>query len=258
VSKNDAEKVGVGRSFALVVVAGLKVAIRSIEVESVQLLVGAIVDANGKLVLLISNFVVEPLTLGDLGEYTGSGLVASATLLNTDGELALGVIVEFHDWLGGDGVVDVNLAHDDLIVILVDDEISVEAVASIEGAPFAGVGLPQLCAAVLAVGSGNTLGLGRDLHGKSSILAIGEEIVKVLKAVASLEIGAGDGLGFPRASDRQLQLPVGEVKVSTRGAFGVECSNLREVDDVERRGQKASRENLNKTGSHVEVVVSEG
>lgn len=226
VSNNDAEKMGVGRSFALIVVTGLEVAIRSIEVESVQLLVGVIVDANGKLILLISNFVVEPLPLGDLGKDTSSGLATGAALLNTDGELALGVVVEFHDWLGGDGVVDVNLAHDDLIVILVDDEISVETVASIEGAPFAGVGLPQLGATVLTVGSRNTLGLGRDLHGKSSVLAIGEEIVKVLKAVASLKIGAGDGLGLPRASDRQLQLPVGEVKVSTWGAFGVECGNL--------------------------------
>lgn len=254
-SHDNAEKVGVGRSFALVVVASLEVAVRSVEVESVQLLVGAIIDADGKLVLLVTNFVMEPLTLGDLGENTGSGLAASAALLNTDSKLALGVIVKLHDRLGGDGVIDVDLTHDDLIVILVDDEISVEAVARIEGAPFAGVGLPQLGAAVLAVGSGNTLGLGRDLHGKSSILAIGEEIVKVLKAVASLKIGAGDGLGLARASDGKLQLPFGEVKVSTRGAFGVECGNLGEVDDVERRGQKASRENLNKTGSHVEVVI---
>lgn len=225
---------------ALVIVASLEVGGGAVEVKGRQSLERLAIDADRELALLVADLIGEALADGDVVDVEAL-LTAGTALLDAHLECSLGVVVELCHGLCGDGIVNVDLADASFAPVLCNLEIAKETVLVAFGAPFGGVALTQLRAAVLAVGSCDAARVGgtaSHLEDESSIAFVGVEILRVAIALASLKLTAGDGSRATGAANRKLELPLGEIKVASRSTVGVESSNLGSSKEYHEAGRR--------------------
>lgn len=231
-------KVHLGRAAPLVVVARLEVALGAVELVSVQLLKALAIDADGQHILLVANLVREAVSLGDVVDVHELLLaVVLGAQLHAHLEVTLRVVVELGDGLVRNAAVDVDLTDADVAVVLGNLEVAKEAVLVGVGVPALRLVLAQLAAAVQAVLGAHALRVGHVagyLEDERAVALVGVKVLGVAVAVAVIaELVGGDFIRVAGLSRGQLELPVGEIKVSARCAFRIERS--RDADGAEEQ-----------------------
>lgn len=111
----NVEEMYFGSSITLVVVSGLEVTVRTIEVECIEFLEPLAIDANAKDIFLISNFIGKPLAYWYIANLE-SVLVASSAAVDSHCKFAFGAVVKFANGFRGDGAINMNLAHHNPVI----------------------------------------------------------------------------------------------------------------------------------------------
>jgi hypothetical protein len=144
-------------TIALVIVAGLKVAVRVIKVKGVKFLESLTIEANGESTLLVADFVGESLAYRNVADVECI-LPTSAASVDTHSYITLGTVVKLANGLRGDGAVNVDLAnHNPVVRDLFHEQVAEQPVLRSRRAPLRRAILAKLCAAVFAVGGCNTV-----------------------------------------------------------------------------------------------------
>lgn len=204
---------------ALVVVAGLEVALGVVEVVSAELLEVGAVDAERELALLVADLVGKLGVGANLASRLALlGAVVGSAQLDAQVEVASMAKVELSNRLVGYRVVNVDLADANLALVLGDLHLGEETVGAGAGAP--GAVLAELTAAVLAVLGGDALADIGDLHDHGAVRFAGAEpLIRV--SLAALELVTRNLLRVLGLANGLLQSKLGQVEVAARSALGV-------------------------------------
>ena len=159
-----------------------------------------------------------------------------AGLLHAHGEITILAVEQLADRFRAHALINMNLPNHRpmrTIIRLRHSQRHRQQIIPPARIPAARIALPELGAAVLAVGGGDAAGgvdAAGDLHDEGAVAGLGEEVVVawVLVAVAALELGGGDCLGGAWVADGELEGPFCQVKVSAGGAAWVKSGYSRQ------------------------------